>query len=435
MLLRRTLSSKASYGTRAVQSHRRSYAHSSEHLMHLEHERVAHTYHPVPVVFEKAQGVHVWDPEGRKYYDFLSAYSAVNQGHCHPKIIKALTDQASKLTLSSRAFFNSVLPLFAEQITVMFGYDKMLPMNSGAEAVESAIKTARRWGYMRKGIPTDKGIIISLSENFHGRTVAIISASTDPGTKESFGPFVPGWVTIPFNDLGALEKVLNEMGKHVCGFLLEPIQGEAGVKVPDEGYLTKAYQLCKKHNVLFIDDEIQTGLARTGKMLAVDWEPEVKPDIVILGKALSGGVLPVSCILANNEVMDVFSPGTHGSTFGGNPLASAVAMAALNVLKDEKLADNAQRMGEKVRSTLSSYRKEFPFVTAVRGKGLLNAIDIDPKHPKSAWEICLSLKDRGLLAKPTHDHTIRLAPPLVINEEQVTECLAIIKDSLHANRE
>jgi len=351
---------------------------------------VAHTYHPIPVVFRRAEGVHVWDPEGKHYYDFLSAYSAVNQGHCHPDIIRALTTQAQKLTLCSRAFYNEVLPQWAEYITSMFGYDQVLPMNSGAEGVETALKLARRWGYLKKGIPNDSAIIVTLENNFHGRTIGIISTSTDKLSTNNFGPLLTGYITIPWNDVGAFKKVLDEAGSKVCAILLEPIQGEAGVMVPDDGYLTEIYKLCREHKVLFIADEIQTGLARTGRMLAVDWEPECKPDVLILGKALSGGVMPVSCILGNHEIMDVWEPGTHGSTFGGNPLSTAVSLEALKVLEREKLAENANKLGITMRKELKDMMSEFPFIREVRGKGLLNAIDIDPNYKKSAWDLLLS---------------------------------------------
>mmetsp|Transcript_6938 Transcript_6938/g.9588 ORF Transcript_6938/g.9588 Transcript_6938/m.9588 type:complete len:440 (+) Transcript_6938:149-1468(+) len=400
----------------------------SNELIHMEEEYAAHNYHPIPVVFEKAEGVHVWDPEGKHYYDFLSAYSAVNQGHCHPKIIKALTTQAQKCTLSSRAFFNSVFPRFAKYATEYFGYDMILPMNSGAEAVETALKVARKWGYMKKGVPKDEAIIISASGCFHGRTIAIISMSSDPDCRSAFGPFLPGVVSIEYNNANALKEVLDKVGDKVVGFLVEPIQGEAGVVVPDDGYLATCYKLCKEHNVLFMADEIQTGLGRTGKMLAVEWE-NVRPDVVILGKAMSGGVLPVSCILADKDIMLCIKPGEHGSTYGGNPLASAVSIAALEVLKDEHLTERAFTLGEKLRKALTEMQQTSPFITCVRGKGLLNAVVVDEKYEKSAWDMCMLLKARGLLAKPTHDHIIRLAPPLVITEEQLDECIEILRST------
>jgi len=397
----------------------------------MEDKFAAHNYHPIPVVFERAEGVHVWDPEGKKYYDFLSAYSAVNQGHCHPALLKAMTDQAQKLTLSSRAFHNSVFPLFAEHITKLFKYDSVLPMNTGAEAVETAIKTARKWGYYKKGIPKDQAIIISCENNFHGRTLGIVSMSTDPDARDGYGPFLPGFRIVPFGDIKALENVLNECGERVCGFLMEPIQGEAGIIIPPDGFLTQASKLCKKHNVLFIADEVQCGLARTGKMLASDWEP-CRPDIVVLGKALGGGLLPVSCILADYHVMDVYKPGTHGSTFGGNPLSSAVAMASLRVLTEENLAENAQKLGTIFRDRLEKVQEKHKFITAIRGKGLFNAIDLDEKYPKKAWDLCIEFANRGLLAKPTHEHIIRLAPPLTMTQDQLEDCIEIITDSIEA---
>jgi len=385
----------------------------------------AHNYHPLPVVLEKGEGPFVWDVDGKRYFDFLSAYSAVNQGHCHPAIIKALTDQAQVLTLTSRAFYNSVLGEYEEYITKYFKYDKVLPMNSGAEADETALKLCRKWGYKKKGIKQDNAKIIACEGNFHGRTITIVSMSTDPDARNDYGPFTPGIVIIPYNDLKALEDALKD--PDVAGFLVEPIQGEAGVYVPDEGYLKKAYDMCKGKNVLFIADEVQTGIARTGKMLACDWEG-FKPDILILGKALSGGVYPVSAVLADDHIMLTIKPGEHGSTFGGNPIACKVAIAALTVIKEEKLVENAFAMGVIFREELRKINS--PMVEIVRGKGLLNAAVIKPMNGKTAWDICLKMRDNGLLAKPTHDHIIRFAPPLVINEQQIREAVEIISKSL-----
>ncbi len=387
----------------------------------------AHNYHPMPVVLDKGLGVHVWDTDGKKYFDFLSAYSAVNQGHCHPKIIAALTEQAQKLTLTSRAFYNSSLGEYEQFITEFFGYDKVLPMNSGAEADETALKLCRKWAYKVKGIAQDQAKIIVAEDNFHGRTISIISMSTDPDSYGDYGPFTPGFVKIPYNNIEALENELKD--PNVAGFLVEPIQGEAGVFVPDEGYLKKAYDLCKANNVLFIADEVQTGIARTGKLLAVDWE-DVKPDILILGKALSGGVLPVSAVLANNEIMLTIKPGEHGSTFGGNPLAAKVAIAALTVIKEEKLADNALKLGEIFRTEMRAIKSDM--IELVRGKGLLNAVIIKPKNGKEAWDVCVEMSKHGVLAKPTHGHIIRFAPPLVINEEQLMEAIGRIKEAFKA---
>lgn len=381
----------------------------------------AHNYHPLPVVLDRGEGVYVWDVEGKRYYDFLSAYSALNQGHCHPRIIEAMTAQAGKLTLTSRAFYNSVLGEFDEYMTGTFGYDKVLPMNSGAEGDETALKLCRKWAYEKKGIPENEAKIIVCEGNFHGRTITIISMSTDPDSYKGYGPYTPGFVTIPYNDTDALEKALED--PHVAGFLVEPIQGEAGVFVPDDGYLEKAFGLCREKNVLFIADEVQTGLARTGKMLACDHEG-VRPDILILGKALSGGVYPVSAVLADDEVMLCIRPGEHGSTYGGNPVAARVAIAALEVIKDEKLAENAVKLGEIFRARLKEIRS--PMVELIRGKGLLNAMVIRPTRGKTAWDVCLALKENGLLAKPTHQDIIRFAPPLVISEEQILECTEII---------
>lgn len=398
---------------------------NSQSYIDREEKYGAHNYHPLPVVLDRGEGVHVWDVDGKKYYDFLSAYSAVNQGHCHPKIISAMKTQAEKLTLTSRAFFSSNLGEYEEYVTKYFGYDKVLPMNSGVEADETAIKLCRKWGYEKKGLKPNEAKIVVCENNFHGRTVTVISMSTDPDSFSGFGPYTPGFVTIPYNDLNALEKVLED--RNVAGFLVEPIQGEAGVFVPDEGYLKKAYDLCKKNNVLFIADEVQTGIARTGKLLAVDHE-NVRPDILILGKALSGGAMPVSAVLADDEIMMCIKPGEHGSTFGGNPLACKVAMAALDVVKEEKLAERAEKLGQQFREGLKAIKS--PMVELVRGKGLLNAMVIKPTKGKTAWDVCLKMRDNGLLAKPTHGHIIRFAPPLVITEEQIKESVAIIEKSL-----
>jgi ornithine--oxo-acid transaminase len=396
---------------------------TSQQSIELEDKFGAHNYHPLPVVLDRGEGVYVWDLEGNKYFDFLSAYSAVNQGHCHPRIIKALTDQAQKLTLTSRAFYNSTLGEYEEYVTKYFGFEKVLPMNTGAEAVETAIKLVRKWGYEKKGIAENQAKIIFCENNFHGRTVTIVSASNDPDARKNFGPFTPGLVSIPYNDIDALAKELDDV--NVCAFIVEPIQGEAGVFVPDAGYLTKAQELCKSKNVLFVADEVQTGIARTGRLLAVDHE-EIKPDVLILGKAISGGVFPVSAVFADNHIMEVIKPGEHGSTFGGNPLACKVAVAALEVVKDENLAENAERLGQKLRSELAAI--EGGLIKTVRGRGLLNAIVInDTPDSKTAWNICVALKENGLLAKPTHGNIIRFAPPLVITEEQLMQCVAIIK--------
>ncbi len=387
----------------------------------------AHNYHPLPVVLDRGEGVHVWDVEGKKYYDFLSAYSAVNQGHCHPKIVAAMTEQAKKLTLTSRAFYTSLLGEYEQYITEYFGYDKVLPMNSGAEGDETALKLCRKWAYENKGIPENEAKIIVCEGNFHGRTITIISMSTDPDAYKGFGPFTPGFVTIPYNDTEALAIELED--PNVAGFLVEPIQGEAGVYVPDEGFLSKAYELCKEKNVLFIADEVQTGLARTGKLLACDHE-EVRPDILILGKALSGGVYPVSAVLADDEIMLCIKPGEHGSTYGGNPVAAKVAIAALEVIKEEKLAERSEKLGKIFRTELKKI--DSPMIELVRGKGLLNAIVIKPAKGKSAWDVCVALKENGLLAKPTHEHIIRFAPPLVITEEQIMDSVEIIKKTILA---
>ncbi|MFY8035449.1 MAG: ornithine--oxo-acid transaminase [Flexibacteraceae bacterium] len=398
---------------------------TSADAMLLEDKYGAHNYHPIPVVLAKGEGVHLWDIEGKHYYDFLSAYSAVNQGHCHPHIINALVEQAQNLTLTSRAFYNNRLGEAEKFIADFFGYDKVLMMNSGAEANETALKLARKWGYMKKGIPENEAIIIAVTSNFHGRTMGLISASTDPDSTTGFGPFMPGYQIIPYNDTEALEIALQN--PNVCCFWAEPIQGEAGVFVPNDGYIAKAQELCTKYNVLFAADEVQTGIARTGKLIACEHEG-VKPDMLILGKALSGGVTPVSCVLASDEVMLCIKPGEHGSTFGGNPLACAVAIAALEVVRDENLAENAQRLGEIFRERMRDLQAKSKHVSLVRGKGLLNAIVIEPMEDGStAWDVCIRLKDNGLLAKPTHGDIIRFAPPLVITEEQLHECCDIIE--------
>lgn len=390
-----------------------------------EEQYGAHNYHPLPVVLNRGEGVFMWDVDGKRYFDFLSGYSAVNQGHCHPKIIQAFIEQAQKLTLTSRAFHSDLLGEYAAYITQYFGYDKVLPMNTGVEAVETALKLARRWAYQVKGIESNQAKIITVEGNFHGRTINVISFSTDNSARKDFGPFTAGYVTIPYNDTKALETALQD--KNIAAFLVEPIQGEAGVYVPEDGYLAKAYEMCKAANVLFIADEIQTGLARTGKMLACDHE-NVRPDILILGKALSGGVMPVSAVLADNEVMMTIQPGDHGSTYGGNPLACKVAIAALQVLKDENMMENAAELGEYFRTQLR--KLNHPNIALIRGKGLLNAIVIQHDNPEAAWELCLELKENGLLAKPTHGDKIRFAPPLVITKAQIDECVAIIEKSL-----
>lgn len=398
---------------------------SSQRAMELEDKYGAHNYHPLPVVLSKGEGVFMWDPEGNRYYDFLSAYSAVNQGHCHPKIVEAMYDQARTLTLTSRAFYNDVLGPYEKYITEYFGYQRVLPMNSGAEGDETALKLARRWAYDVKGVPEHQAKIIVCESNFHGRTITIISMSTDPDARGGFGPYTPGFITIPYNDLDALASALED--PNVAAFLVEPIQGEAGVYVPEDGYLSKAYAMCKEKNVLFIADEVQTGLARTGKLLACDHEG-VRPDILILGKALSGGVYPVSAVLADDEIMLTIKPGQHGSTFGGNPMAARIAMAALQVLKDEKLAENAERMGVIFRQEMRNIPSDM--IELVRGKGLLNAVVIRPKNGKEAWDVCLKMKENGVLAKPTHQHIIRFAPPLVINEEELMDAIARIRESI-----
>ncbi len=398
---------------------------TSKQAIELEHKYGAHNYHPLPVVLAKGEGVYVWDVEGKKYFDFLSAYSAVNQGHCHPKIVKAMTDQAGTLALTSRAFHNDVLGEFEKYATEYFGFDKILPMNTGAEAVETAIKLCRKWAYLVKGIEKNQAKIIVCENNFHGRTTTIVSFSNDPDAYADYGPFTPGFVRIPYNDLNALEEALQD--STVAGFMVEPIQGEAGVYVPGDNYLKGAYDLCKKNNVLFIADEVQTGIARTGKLLACDHE-NVKPDILILGKAISGGMYPVSAVFANDDIMLLIKPGQHGSTFGGNPVGAKVAMAALEVVKDEKLAEKAQYLGEILRKELEALDTDM--ITVVRGRGLLNAIIIKPKGDVVAWDVCLKMAENGLLAKPTHGDIIRFAPPLVITEEQLMECVEIIKKSI-----
>ncbi|MEI9943275.1 MAG: ornithine--oxo-acid transaminase [Chitinophagaceae bacterium] len=397
----------------------------TQHFLELEEKHGAHNYHPLPVVLNRGEGVFVWDVDGKRYYDFLSSYSAVNQGHCHPKILKTFMEQAQKLTLTSRAFHNDAMAEFAKFITDYFGYDKVLPMNTGVEAVETAIKLCRKWAYEVKGIAANKATILVCENNFHGRTTGVISFSSDPDSKNNFGPYLPGFEIIPYNDIAALEKALAD--KNVAGFLVEPIQGEAGVVVPGEGYLAKAKKLCEAANVLFIADEIQTGLARTGKMLACDHE-NVRPDILILGKALSGGMMPVSVVLADDEIMLTIKPGEHGSTYGGNPLACRTTITALQILKEERMAENAQAMGELLRKELKAINSKH--ISLVRGKGLLNAIVINHINPDTAWDLCLQLKDNGLLAKPTHGDKIRFAPPLVINKAQIIECADIIGKSL-----
>ena len=413
----------------------------SEEMIAKENKYGAHNYHPLPVVLQRGEGVYVWDIDEKKYFDFLSAYSAVNQGHCHPKIVNAMIKQAQTLTLTSRAFYNDQLGSYEEYVTNYFGFDKVLPMNTGAEAVETAIKLCRKWAYEVKEIPENQAQIIVCENNFHGRTTTIISFSNDETARKSFGPFMTGFIKIPYDDIEALEKALQST-KNIAGFLVEPIQGEAGVYVPSEGYLAKAKALCEQYKVLFIADEVQTGIARTGRLLATcgncscengcENRPEVKPDILILGKALSGGVYPVSAVLANDAIMNVIKPGQHGSTFGGNPIAAAVAIAALEVIREEKLAENAERLGIILRKGLNEIAQRNPLITLVRGKGLLNAIVIDcDENTDLAWDICLRFRDYGLLAKPTHGNKIRLAPPLVINEEQIQECLVIIEKALH----
>lgn len=403
---------------------------NSQYYIDLENKHGAHNYHPLPVVLEKGEGVFVWDVEGKKYYDFLSAYSAVNQGHSHPKIVDALVNQAQKLALTSRAFYNSNLGEYEKKITELLGFDKVLPMNSGAEAVETAVKLARKWSYEVKGVSENAAKIVVCENNFHGRTTTIVSFSNDPDANNNYGPFTPGFVKIPYNDLDALEKTLENDAENIAAFLVEPIQGEAGVYVPDENYLKKAAELCQKYNVLFIADEVQTGIARTGKLIACHHE-NVQPDILILGKALSGGMYPVSAVLANDEIMNVIHPGQHGSTFGGNPIACAVAIAALDVVEEENLSERAEELGKLFRAEIEKLIEKTDLITKVRGKGLLNAILInDTPESSTAWNLCLQLKENGLLAKPTHGNIIRLAPPLVITEEQLMECVAIIEKTI-----
>ena len=398
---------------------------SSKQAIEMEDKYGAHNYHPLEVVLSKGQGPYMWDVEGKKYFDFLSAYSSVNQGHCHPKIVAAMVEQAQTLTLTSRAFYNDCLGPYEKYVTEYFGYDRVLPMNSGAEADETALKLCRKWAYMKKGLPENQAKIIVCDGNFHGRTITIVSMSNDPDSYAGFGPFTPGFIRVPYSDLSALEKALED--PNVAGFLLEPIQGEAGVYVPEDGYLKKAYELCKAKNVLFIADEVQTGIARTGKLLACDHEG-VRPDILILGKALSGGVMPVSAVFADDDVMLCIKPGEHGSTFGGNPVACKVAMAALEVVKEEKLAERAEYLGEIFRKEMRELKSDM--IELVRGKGLLNAVIIRPKNGKEAWDVCLKMRDLGVLAKPTHQHIIRFAPPLVITEEELREAIAIIKEAI-----
>ena len=402
---------------------------SSQQAIDLENNYGAHNYHPLPVVLDRGEGVYVWDVEGKRYYDFLSAYSAVNQGHCHPSIIEALTKQASKLTLTSRAFHNDILGAYEKYVTEYFGFDKVLPMNTGAEAVETAIKLCRKYAYEKKGIAENEAEIIVCENNFHGRTTTIISFSNDPVARKNFGPYTKGFIKIEYDNLQALKEAL-QSNENIAAFLVEPIQGEAGVYVPSEGYLSAAKDLCTKHNVLFIADEVQTGIARTGRMLAVDHE-NVQPDILILGKALSGGAYPVSAVLANDNIMNVIQPGNHGSTFGGNPIAAAVAIAALEVIADEKLAENAEALGKIFRAELAIFAETNDLVKSVRGKGLLNAVLInDTEDSSTAWDICMKLRDNGLLAKPTHGNIIRFAPPLVMNEEQLMDCISIFKKTI-----
>jgi ornithine--oxo-acid transaminase len=403
---------------------------NSKYYIELEEKYGAHNYHPLPVVLDRGEGVFVWDVEGKKYYDFLSAYSAVNQGHSHPKIVEALVNQAKKLALTSRAFYNSSLGEYEKKITTLFGFDKVLPMNSGAEAVETAVKLARKWSYEIKGISENAAKIVVCENNFHGRTTTIVSFSNDPDANKNYGPFTPGFVKIPYNDLAALEEVLKNDAQNIAAFLIEPIQGEAGVYVPDDNFLKTASELCKKHNVLFIADEVQTGIARTGKLIACHHE-NVQPDILILGKAISGGMYPVSAVLANDDIMNVIKPGQHGSTFGGNPIACAVAIAALDVVEDEKLSERAEELGQLFRSEIEKLIEKSDLITKVRGKGLLNAILInDTPESSTAWNLCLQLKENGLLAKPTHGNIIRLAPPLVITEEQLLDCVKIIEKTV-----
>lgn len=398
---------------------------TSKDLMKLEEKYGAHNYHPLPVVLARGKGPFMWDVEGKQYFDFLSAYSAVNQGHCHPKIVGALTEQSNTLTLTSRAFYNDALGIYEKYVTEYFGYDKILPMNTGAEGVETALKLCRKWAYEKKGIPENEAKIIVCENNFHGRTITVVSMSTDPDARNGYGPYTPGFMIIPYNDIDALDKALEL--PNIAGFMVEPIQGEAGVYVPDEGYLKKAYDLCKSKNVLFIADEVQTGIARTGKLLACDHE-NIRPDVVILGKALSGGVYPVSAVLADDDIMLTIQPGQHGSTFGGNPVAAKVGIAALEVVKEEKLAEKSTRLGEIFRSEMRNI--ESPMIELVRGKGLLNAIVIKPTNGKEAWDVCVEMAENGVLAKPTHRHIIRFAPPLVITEEELLDAIDRIRKSI-----
>lgn len=430
------LNAKATSFTPAAHLSSSSYhAASSAQAMSAEAAYAAHNYHPLPIVFAKALGSSVWDPEGKHYLDFLSAYSAVNQGHCHPKLVQALVDQAGRLTLSSRAFYNDVFPKFAEKITTMMGFDMVLPMNTGAEAVETAVKVARKWGYKVKGIPTDQALVFGVEENFHGRTFAAITMSTDPESRDMYGPYLPNVGSfnpstgkpIPFNDVKAIEDVLEKHGKETAAFIVEPIQGEAGIVVPDDDYLRSVRELCTKHNVLLICDEIQTGIARTGRLLCHEWSG-IKPDLVLLGKAISGGMYPVSCVLGSKEVMLTIEPGTHGSTYGGNPLGSAVAIKALEIVEEEQLTQRAERLGELFRQGLRELQDQNSMIHTIRGKGLLNAIVIDESMTggRSAWDLCMLMKEKGLLAKPTHRNIIRLAPPLVISEDEIKDALNII---------
>jgi ornithine--oxo-acid transaminase len=399
----------------------------SQQLMNLEEQYGAHNYHPLPVVLHKGEGIYVWDVEGKRYFDFLSSYSAVNQGHCHPRIVKALKDQADVLCLTSRAFYNDALCEYEEFMHNFFGYDRILPMNTGAEGVETALKLARRWGAVKKGIDNEKIKIICCDGNFHGRTVTVITMSNDPSSYAQYGPLTPGFIRVPYNNVDALREALDEFGDEVCAFIAEPIQGEAGVFVPDDGYLKKCFDLCHEHNVLFIADEVQTGIARTGRMLCCEHDG-IRPDIVILGKALGGGVLPVSACLADDDIMLNIKPGEHGSTFGGNPIAAKVSIAALQVIKDEHLMENAERLGKIFREEMSNFKS--PMIEKVRGKGLLNAIIIKPHNGKEAWDVCLKMRDLGVLAKPTHQHIIRFAPPLVITEEQLRAAMELIKEAI-----
>ncbi|KAK4500199.1 hypothetical protein PRZ48_008385 [Zasmidium cellare] len=433
-----TLNAKAASFTPSLETST-YHAASSQQAMSSEAAYAAHNYHPLPVVFAKAECCSVWDPEGKHYLDFLSAYSAVNQGHCHPKLVQALVEQASRLTLSSRAFYNDVFPKFAEKITKMMGFDMVLPMNTGAEAVETAVKVARKWGYKVKGIPKDKAWVFSVQENFHGRTFAAITMSTDPESRDNYGPYLPNVGSsnpttgkpIPFGDAKAVEELFEKHGKETAAFLVEPIQGEAGIVVPDESYLQRVRELCTKHNVLLICDEIQTGIARTGRMLCHEWSG-IKPDMVLLGKAISGGMYPVSCVLASKEIMLTVEPGTHGSTYGGNPLGSAIAIKALEIVEEEQLTQRAERLGEVFRQGLRDIQANDSMITLIRGKGLLNAIVIDESKTNghSAWDLCMLMKEKGLLAKPTHQNIIRLAPPLVISEDQIKSALNIIAEAV-----